>query len=78
MRLSLADLTLLDVKLSELNDNAAASGPGVEADVAGRSGIDAGEVGTCMEETLWLGPCRGPFCLRDCKAFASAFSCVRT
>lgn len=80
MRANFADLTLWDVKLRVPSERAAARVLDVEAEVAGRSGMD-GEDGIATgetEDTLWEDPWRGVFCLRNCSAFASAFSCVRT
>jgi len=80
VRASFADFTLCDVKLKDPREKAAASVLDVEADVEGRSGTD-GEVETDTgetEDTLCEDPWRGVFCLRNCSALASAFSCVRT
>jgi len=50
----------------------------LEADVEGRS-VTAGEAGIIgIEDTLWDDLWRATLCLRNCKALASAFSCVRT
>lgn len=81
MSASFADLTLWDVKFRVPRDRAAARVPDVEEEVAGRSGNVGEEADKALagiDETLCDAPCRGEFCLRNCKAFASAFSCVRT
>jgi hypothetical protein len=81
VRASLADFTLCEAKFRDPKDKAAASVLDVDDDVAGRSGMVVGEVDSATvetDETLWEDPWRMVFCLRNCKALARAFSCVRT
>lgn len=69
-----------DVKFRLPSERAAASVLDVEAEVDGRSGID-GEGGMGpgeIDDTLCDVPWRGAFCLRNWRALARAFSCVRT
>lgn len=74
----MADLALWEVKLKEPSDRAAASPEEVEADVDGRSGSVEGDWGTVTELTLCEEPWRETVCRLNCRALASAFSCVRT
>jgi hypothetical protein len=59
------------------SDRAAASVLEVDDDVDGRSGA-VGDWGIETELTLCDEPCLEGICLRNCSAFARAFSCVRT
>lgn len=67
---------LWDVKLRAPKDKAAAIVLEVEEDVEGLSGT-VGDIGTETEPTLCEGPWRAG-CRRNCRAFAKAFSWVRT